>query len=97
VERSGGFTGMTVSNEMDSIDLPSALKDIAQKILEDKNVSFPSMKSTPKGSADHFTYKISIQDGVNQCVIESNQYDIKDDLKSLVKYIENNSKQKMIK
>jgi len=87
---------MTVSNEMDSVDLPSALKDTVKKILEDKNVSSPSMKSTPRGSADHFTYKISIQDGVNQCVIESNQYDIRDDLKLLVKYIENNSKQNVI-
>jgi hypothetical protein len=91
VERSGGFAGMTVSNEMDSKDLPSALKDMAQKILEDKNVSSPSMMSTPKGSADHFTYKISIQDGANQNVIESNQFDIQDNLKTLVNYIEKNS------
>lgn len=95
VERSGGLTGIPISNEMDAKDLPSGLIHTAKKIIEDKKVSSFSMKSSPRGAADHFTYKISVQDGMNLRIIECNQYNIEDDLKSLVKYIERNSKQKM--
>jgi emfourin len=91
VERSGGFAGIPISNEIDSKDLPSALIHTVKKIVEDKRVSSLSMKLPPRGAADHFTYKISIQDGVNLSVVECNQYNIDDDLKSLVKYIETNS------
>jgi len=92
VERSGGLAGIAISNEMDAKDLPSALIRTAKKIIEDKKVSSLPMKSSPRGAADHYTYKISIQDGTNQNVIECNQYNIEDDLKSLVNYIEKNSK-----
>jgi hypothetical protein len=92
VERSGGFAGIPISNEMDAKDLPSVLIRTAKKIVEDKNVSSLSMKPSPKGAADHYTYKISIQDGMNLRVMECNEHNIQDDLKSLVKYIERNSK-----
>jgi hypothetical protein len=92
IERSGGFAGIPISNEMDSKELPSTLINTAKKIIEDKRVSSISYKSSPKGAADHYTYKISIQDGLNRRVVECTQYDITDDLKSLVKYIEKNSK-----
>jgi len=94
VERSGGLAGIAISNEMDAKDLPSALIRTAKKIIEDKKVSSLPMKSSPRGAADHYTYKISIQDGRNQRVIECNQYNIEDDLKSLVNYIERNSKRR---
>jgi hypothetical protein len=95
VVRSGGLAGIPISNEMDVKDLPSALISTAKKIIEGKKISSLSSKSVPKGAADHYLYKISIQDGVKQNVIECNQYDLQDDLKSLVKYIERNSKRKM--
>ena len=94
VERSGGVTGIQLTNEMDSNDLPSPLVHKAKKIVEDKKISSLPMKSYPRGAADHYTYRISIQDGATLRVIECNQHDIKDDLKSLVKYIEKNSKRK---
>jgi hypothetical protein len=94
VERSGGMAGIPISNEMDAKDLPAPLRSTANKIIERKDVSSLSMKSSPRGAADHYIYKISIQDGMNQKVIECNQYNIQDDLKSLVKYIEGNSKRK---
>jgi hypothetical protein len=95
VERSGGFAGITISNEIDGKDLPYGLTRTAKKIMEDKSVPSLSIKSSPRGAADHYSYKISIQDGRNQRVIECNQYNIEDDLKSLVNYIERNSKRKM--
>ena len=94
IERSGGFAGIPLFNEMDTEELPLSLLHVAKKIIETKKISSLPTKSSPKGSADHYTYKISIQDGTKLSVIECNQYDIKDDLKSLVKYVERNSKQK---
>ena len=92
VERSGGLAAISVSNEMDSKDLPSGLAATAKNIMRDEKLSSLPMKSTPIGAADHYSYRISIQDGINRRVIECNQYDIQDDIKSLVKYVEKNSK-----
>ena len=94
VERSGGFAGIPISNEIDGKDLPSEFTRTAKEIMEDKSTPSLSIKSSPRGAADHYTYKISIQDGRNQRVIECNQYNIEDDLKSLVNYIERNSKRR---
>jgi hypothetical protein len=80
---------------MDVNDLPSALLNTAKKIIMDTKPSSLPMKSTPRGAADHYTYRISIHDGESQNVIECNQYNIEDDLKSLVKYIEKNSKKRV--
>jgi hypothetical protein len=91
VERSGGLAGIPISNVMDVNELPSKLMSIAKKIMMDKK-SFSIPKSYPKGAADHYTYKISILDGANRRVVECTQYDTTDDLKSLIKYIEKNSK-----
>jgi hypothetical protein len=70
------------------------LVSAVKKIIIDKKSFSLSLKSTPRGAADHFTYKISIQDGANKSVIECNQYNIQDDLKMLIKYLEKNSKPK---
>ena len=92
VERSGGLVAVPVSVEMDAKDLPSTLITTAKKIIMDKRLSTLPMKAIPKGAADYYSYKISVQDGVNRRVIECNEYTIQDDLKLLVKYIERNSK-----
>jgi hypothetical protein len=97
VERSGGLAGIPISNEMDIKDLPSALISTAKKIIEHKEAPSLSMKSSPRGAADLYSYKISIQDGADRKIIECNEYDIQDDLKSLVKYIEKNSKMNRVK
>ena len=91
VERSGGLTGIPKCTEIDTKDLPATLVSAAKKIMAEQRLSSLTMKATPRGAADHYVYKISIQDGVNRSVIECNQYNIQDDLKSLVKYIETNS------
>ena len=88
VERSGGFAGIPVSNEIDAKNLPTALVTKLKKIMKNKNSSTLPIKDTPRGAADHYTYKISIQDGGNLKVIECNQFNIEDDLKSLVKFVE---------
>lgn len=95
VERSGGLAGIFISNEIDSQDLPSELIGTAKKIIEDDRMSTLSMKSSINNTADQYNYKISIQDGVNQKVVEFNEYNINEELKSLIKYIERNSKKRI--
>jgi hypothetical protein len=92
VERSGGLTGIPMTNEVDAKDLPSALVTKIKKMISNSSSTSLPLKSTPKGAADHFTYKIFIQDGINQRIIECNEYNIHNDLKSLIRYIERNSK-----
>jgi hypothetical protein len=92
VERTGGLAGIQISNEIDANGLPSVLLQTARKIMQDKKRF--SLKSGLKGSADHYVYKISVQDGNNQSVIECNQFNIGDDLRSLVRYVEKNSKRR---
>jgi hypothetical protein len=92
VERSGGLAAISISNEMDTKDLPSGLAATAKNIMRNQKSSSLPMKSTPIGAADHYSYRISFQDGINRRVLECNQYDIQDDVKSLIRYIEKNSK-----
>jgi len=92
VERSGGFAGMSNSHQIDSRDLPSSLIIKLNRIIENTNADKLPIQSTPRGASDFYSYKISIQDGANQKVLERNQYDIDDDLRSLIRYIESNSK-----
>jgi emfourin len=92
VERSGGLAAISFSNEMDSKDLPSVLAATAKNIMRNQKSSSLPKKSAPMGSADHYIYRISFQNGVKKRIIECTQYDIQDELKSLIKYIEKNSK-----
>lgn len=92
IERGGGLVAIPVSIEMDSKDLPSNLITAAKKVMVDRRPLTLPMKGIPKGAADYYSYRISLQDGVNRRVIECNEYNIRDDLKLLVKYIERNSK-----
>jgi emfourin len=91
VERSGGLTGIAISKEIDVKDLPSTLVNTAKKMMVDEKFPKPPMKAPPRGSADYFSYKISVQNGVNRKIIECNEHNIQDDLKQLVKYIERSS------
>ena len=92
VERSGGVTGVPLLNELDAKTLPSTLLATAKQIVKGEKLSSLPLRATPKGSADLYSYKISIQDGVNRRVIECNEYTIQSDLRLLVEYIERNSK-----
>jgi len=94
VERSGGFAGIPIANEIDSKNLPSTLLIKLNKFMENAKSPKLPLTATPRGAADHFTYKILVKDGAKETVIECNQYSLEDDLKSLVKYVERNSEKK---
>ena len=92
IERSGGIAGISRSTEIDSSELPSDLVTKVKKIIQNRKLATVSSKVTPRGAADHYAYKISINDGESQIIIECNQYNLQDDFKSLIKYIEKHSK-----
>jgi hypothetical protein len=92
LERSGGLTGIPLTNVVDAKDLPPTLVDTLKKIMVNAKSYSSALKLTPRGAADHFTYKILIKDGINQSVIECDEYNIHDELKSLIRYIERNSR-----
>ena len=88
IERSGGISGITISKEIDVKELPSKLVTIIKKKVNDIESPSLPLRSTPKGAADYYTYRISIQDGSNRKIIECNQYNIQEDLESLIQYLE---------
>jgi hypothetical protein len=95
VERTGGFSGMSEYSEMDSDDLPEILQTTLTNFINEKVNASNSLKSMPKGAADHYSYRITVDDGAKSRVIECSQYDIKDDLKSLVAYVKKHNVKRM--
>lgn len=90
IERSGGVAGIPAHNEMEVNELPAALIDIAKRLFVKPNLP-PRIKLPRVGRPDRYTYRISIEEGGDEKVIECDEYDIANDVKSLVKYIEKNS------
>lgn len=88
VERTGGFAGISKSSELHCEDLPSELENTIMQIIKNTKTSSLPLKSSSKGAADHYSYRITVDDGAKSRVIECSQYDIKDNLKSLVAYVE---------
>jgi hypothetical protein len=84
----GGFAGISKYSEMNSDDLPASLKTILNKLINDNIRTSNSFKSVPKGSADHYSYRITVGEQEHQRTIECSQYNIQDNLKLLVSYVE---------
>ena len=80
---------MISSKEINTDNLPSDFKDTVKNILTKKVKATHS--PVPRRAADHLNYKIMIEDGNNSHVIESNQYDADEKLKSLISYVEKKS------
>lgn len=90
IEPSGGLAGFSSSSELDGDKLPTSLEDTVRKLLEGKKTDM--IKHTrPKGAADYLNYKITIQDGKKNHVVECSEFEIDRDLKALINYIQNNS------
>lgn len=92
LERSGGFAGITSSNELDTDKLPCSLQSTVKDLLEKKKLSLKEGLGKPKGFADYLNYRITIQDGKKDNVIELNEVDMDSTVKSLVSFIQKNSK-----
>jgi hypothetical protein len=91
IEHSGGFAGISSSTEMKADKLPSELKGTVKDLLNSTKLPQPRTLGSPKGAADHLSYKITISDGKEDHVIECNEYEMNSRMKSLVRYIQKNS------
>lgn len=86
IERSGGLAPITNSSEIDVKDLPPELIPTTKKIMQKQKTL--SARPPPRGAADYYSYKIVIQDGSKKRELECNQFNMDNDLKTLVKYVE---------
>lgn len=94
VHKSGGFAGMSQYSELNTDDLPYHFKKTIRELVGESKGTPGTLKLVPKGAADYYSYKITLDDGSNQKVIECNDNDIQDNLKSLVTYVEKHKKNK---
>jgi hypothetical protein len=92
IERSGGFAGISSLNELDSDKLPPSLQNTVKDLLDKKKLSSTKGLGRPKGAADYLNYKITIQDGKKDHVIECNEFDMDSTVKSLISFVQKNSK-----
>lgn len=75
---------------MNADKLSPVLKGTVRKLLDHKGSDM--LKGTrPKGAADYLNYKITLEEGHRNSVIECNQFDMDNDLKSLIRYVEDKS------
>ena len=91
IERSGGLAGISSSSEIAVDKLPPSLGATVRNLLERKKSLLTMGSGRPKGSADYMVYKITIQNGKEVHVIECNEFDMNDRIKSLVNYVQKNS------
>jgi hypothetical protein len=94
VEKSGGFAGIPSTNEIDADELPSSLEGTVRQLLHPKKLTVKQSLKQAKGAADYFNYKIIIQDGNKDRIIECNEIHMDSSLKSLISYIQKNARKK---
>jgi len=92
IEQSGGFAGISSSNEIDAAKLPASLEGTVRELLAAKKISLMSGLGRPTGAADHLNYKITIENGNKKHVIKCNELEMDTTVKSLINYIKKNSK-----
>lgn len=90
IEQSGGFTGIPKSVEIDTNNLPSDIANAVRTIVNKKRSNTTNI-SAPRGAADYLNYKITIEDGKKNKVIEYNQFNADEELRSLISFVKKNS------
>lgn len=94
IEQNGGFAGLSAYNEIDADKLPPPLEGTIRELLDGRKLLLTKALRRPKGAADYLNYKITIQSGMKDHVIECSELDMDSSLKSLVNYVKKNSKKK---
>lgn len=92
IEQSGGFSGISLSKEMETDELPTPLENTIKELLDEKRTHLPK-GSRRRGAADYLNYKITIQNGNKDHVIECNEHDMDNNMRSLISYVKKNSVQ----
>ncbi len=93
LERSGGFAGITTNINIDTKDLlPEESHQLHDIIHNADFFNLPSKSGSPtKGSADYFTYKITIQDNDRKHTVEYTDTTPQLSIKPLVDFLLKNS------
>ena len=94
IERSGGIGGITYSSELAPSKLPPPLKATVREFLDWRKLAQSNDSIQPEGAADYLNYKIKIQNGTNDRVIECSEIERGISLKSLISLVQKNSKKK---
>lgn len=77
---------------MDSDRLPASIEGTVRELLDKRNLQSMKVQGQHKGAADYLFYKITIQNGKKNHVIECSELEMDDNAKSLVSYMQKNSK-----
>jgi len=77
---------------MDANKVPPSLEGTVRELLEGRKSPLAIGSRRPKGSADYLGYKITIQNGKKSHVVECNEFEMDSNVKSLISYIQKNSK-----
>lgn len=93
IERSGGISGISSSSEINAGNLPPTLEQTVRDLLNNKETHLTGMKR-PKGAADDINYKITIENGINNRIINCSELQMSGNIKSLISYIEKNPPKK---
>jgi hypothetical protein len=94
IKRSGGFAGISTSSKIDSNDLPpKMLNTIGELMTNSKSAKLLNTVSQ-KGVADDYQYLIEIKNGVRTKTIKCSQFNVGNDLRSVIKYIEQFNREK---
>jgi hypothetical protein len=91
VEQSGGFAGISSSNEVDSGELPPSIKGTVRELLDKRRLPPTKDPGRRKVVADCIIYKIIIRNGKEDRVFEFNEREMESSIKSLINYIQKNS------
>lgn len=94
IERSGGFAGIPSSNEIDSDKLPSSLEGTVRELLNPTKFPITKDLKRHRSAADYFNYKIIIKNRNKEHVIDCSELDMDPNIKSLISYVQKNSKKK---
>lgn len=85
---------MSSTNEIDADKLPHSLESTVMDLLDPGMLLLTKGLKQPKGAGDYFNYKITIRKGNKDHVVECNEIQMNDSIKSLVSYVQKKSEKK---
>jgi hypothetical protein len=88
VERSGGFAGIKLSGSLDSSMLPlSKARRLAALVEKSGFFSLPSILESNTPSADHFSYKVTVETDAATHTIEACEEAIPKSMRPLLDFL----------
>jgi len=91
IQRSGGIAGINRSYIVDTDTLsPDETRKIKKMVQDGRLFELRSPPPTiTKGSADYYSYSITLDDNGTEHIVNCNQFNVQKELKLLIDYVEN--------